>query len=344
MPVQAGSLSQSPYKGYSAQYKPMPVGHFGQPATFDDKWTNMFGSIDALSKPGGGDVSAVFVDGQRKRVNLVAIVLNVFLPWIMFSGVYMMVSFKFHYQRPGTMWLIVLACAFFVLMVASLGYKSKSRNRTPMWFTFATISLSIALVMAVVGGEWNYEYYTKAAYTINALNTYPHVNPAVERGTQLMDAGKVYFADGAKLDFAKGMGFKEEDIYCVVPITSGPAGSKLDTYDFWAVGVNCCSGGADFKCGEFNNPKARSGMRQINDDQRPFFRLAVQEAEAAYNIKATHPIFFTWVQDPLADMERLAVEGWRIYIVGVCCFFGVNALAVGLAVVGFSKLGHYPTF
>merc|ERR1719443_992372 len=116
------------------------------------------------------------------------------------------------------------------------------------------------------------------------MNSYPSVNPATKRGQQMMDSGRVYFAPGTALDVKKSMGFKNHDTYCVAPITNGC--DKLPTYDFWAVGVNCCNGASTaFRCGDFNNPHARSGLRVIREDQHPFFRLAVKQAEAAYNIK-----------------------------------------------------------
>ena len=38
--------------------------------------------------------------------------------------------------------------------------------------------------------------------------------------------------------------------------------------------------------GEYNNPGAHSGLRLLDDEQRPFYRLAVEQAEAAYSLKA----------------------------------------------------------
>eukprot|EP00438_Fugacium_kawagutii_P029114 Skav233711 [mRNA] locus=scaffold2120:100002:105477:+ [translate_table: standard] len=125
------------------------------------------------------------------------------------------------------------------------------------------------------------------------------VNPGREKGQQLMDAGRVYFEDGTGLDTSKSMAFRNLDRYCVAPIVFGQ------------VGVNCCSGTtADFRCGEFDNPKARSGLRLMRqmpraggletasermtvtlnqgEDQRPFFRLAVQQAEA--RAEASDPV------------------------------------------------------
>lgn len=96
-------------------------------------------------------------------------------------------------------------------------------------------------------------------YDIENLNTYPSINPAQEKGQQYMDAGRVYFADGTHLDKDFAHAFMNLDLYCVAPIVNGD--DPLETYDFWAVGINCCSGvSPDFRCGEFNNPHARAGL------------------------------------------------------------------------------------
>ena len=40
----------------------------------------------------------------------------------------------------------------------------------------------------------------------------------------------------------------------------------LRSYDFWAVGINCCNQGRDglFRCGEYANIHARSGLRYMD--------------------------------------------------------------------------------
>lgn len=293
-----------------------------------------FGAADA--RAGGG----IFMPGKRRRINLVAICSNIFVPWFAFSAVYAAMSFSLHYTRPTLAWACVLLGLGVAGLAGLLAQQTRQQQRDPMWYTFATIALLFAVLSAAIIGDANFWYNMQPFYDIENLNTYPSVNPARERGQQLMDAGRVYFSDGVGLDMRKGMGFQNMDMYCVAPIVSGE--EQLASYDFWAVGVNCCSGvSSDFRCGEFNNPHARSGLRLMRDDQRPFFRLAVQQAEAAYNIKSTHPLFFYWMQDPVAEMNSYRDEGFKFYLLGVFTHFAFNLFCVICAVVAFSKIGQY---
>jgi hypothetical protein len=273
-------------------------------------------------------------------MNLVAVCMNIFLPWFIFCTLFAAMSFSFHYQHPTLAWFLVLGGFFIAGVTAFLAYRTKQRDRDPMWYTFAALAILLATTLAMIFGDMNFWYNMQPFYDIGNLNTYPSVNPARERGQQLMDAGRVYFADGTGLDMAKAMGFKNLDLYCVAPIVNGQA--QLASYDFWAVGINCCSGvSSDFRCGEFNNPHARSGLRLMRDDQRPFFRLAVQQAEAAYNLKAAHPLFFYWMQDPVAEMNSYRDDGFKYYLLGIFTHFAFNLFCVICAVVGFSKMGRY---
>merc|ERR1719272_458129 len=103
------------------------------------------------------------------------------------------------------------------------------------------------------------------------------------------------------------MAFTHYNTYCVAPIVKKD--EALEFYDIWAVGVNCCStADPTFKCGNTGDGMARAGLRAVRDpeqlvwsqrgDEQLFFRLAVQMAEQAYNIKSEHPVFFHWMKDP----------------------------------------------
>jgi hypothetical protein len=99
------------------------------------------------------------------------------------------------------------------------------------------------------------------------------------------------------------------------------------TYDWWAVGVNCCDGNtaADFKCGEVNDPRSRSGMRLLSDTTRPFYLLAVQEWSATYGLPVKHPLFFTWVKDPLETENQLDNQAdadlwWYVFYTAIIGF------------------------
>jgi len=285
------------------------------------------------------EAKTVFVPGKRRRINLVAICLNVFVPFFMFASLYCAMSFKFHYKRPFACWMMALVYVFASLVTCGAARRSRMKDREPRWLYFTAGAFIFAVVTAVVFGNLNYQLNLLPYYEIDSLNTYPSVNPANDYGQELMDAGRVYFADGAGLDMKKATSFKNTDLYCVAPIVSGD--EKLSHYDFWAVGMNCCSGvSPDFRCGQFNNPKARSGLRLVWDNERPFYRLAVQMAAAQFNLNAPHPLFFQWIQDPVAELDDYLQAGWRFYLLGVSCHFAMNLFATLSAMVIFSKIGY----
>lgn len=218
-----------------------------------------------------------------------------------------------------------------------LAVRARFYDEPPHWYTFATLAFFTAISLAVVVGDMNFWYHMEPFYDLMFLAPYPDVNPSRDLGQQFMDAGRLYFASDAQLDLKKAEGFRSADMYCVAPVSIPNA--NVANYDFWAVGVNCCNGG-EFKCGEYTNPRAHSGLRLMREDQRPFFRLAVQQAEAAYNIKAQHPVFFQWVEDPLVELNTYRNEGFRWFWVGNIAFFIFDLFCVLCASIGFSKIGR----
>jgi len=283
--------------------------------------------------------------GDRRRLNVVPICLNLFLPWMLFSSLFAVMSFSIHYHSPQLANVMVLVGGIMVLIAGLLAYlawrkrQENFANRDPTWFIFGFIALLIGWILGTVFGSLNFTYNMQPYYDVLNLSSYPSVNPAKEKGQQLMDGGRVYFTEGSVLDRTKSMSFKNLDLYCVAPIVNTK--EPLQSYDFWAVGLNCCSSTtSDFRCGEFNNPHARSGLRLMRDDQRPFFRLAVQQAEAAYNIRATHPLFYYWTPDPVAEINSYRDDGFKYFLLGVFTHFLFNMFCVACAVVGFSKIGR----
>lgn len=283
-------------------------------------------------------------------MNAYAITLAFFIPWIIFCLSFALMSFHIHYQRPTLAWLLFGACAAlvgFVGIAATIIFMRKRNgdyDHAPSWIIFMFITMALALMLGTSLGYMNFWTFMQPYYDLTNLSHYTGVNPATMRGQQLMDAGQVTFAEGAQLDLSKSMGFQNLDTYCVAPITFSNEGGSLPlaSYDFWAVGLDCCSGNnADFHCGEFNNPNALSGLRLMNDNQRSFYRLAVQQAEAAYNVRATHPLFFYWMENPTNEVTAYKEDGYKYYFLGMVGHFFFQLAGVVTAVSCFSKMSHF---
>ncbi|CAJ1355738.1 unnamed protein product [Effrenium voratum] len=283
----------------------------------------------------------------RTRVNLVGVIVSLFIPWLVFIAIFSLWSFQIRYSSPGTVVAITLAigiplglyCLYRVQLScrALFGqYHLVETGRFTMWSLFIAVTAVIAFCLGMLSGSYNYAQNMRGTFDVQSLNAYVDVNPATMRGQELMDAGKVQFVAGADLDFRLANGFKNTDIFCVAPITVN--GANLASYDFWAVGKNCCSDQqSDFKCGAYKNSGIKGGVRITDDVDRDFYRLAVQQAMSAHAIKAIHPLFFEWTSDSSAQMLEDERAGYQIFLMGIMGHFVFQGILVAIAVGCFAK-------
>eukprot|EP00408_Alexandrium_pacificum_P050243 CAMPEP_0171242530 /NCGR_PEP_ID=MMETSP0790-20130122/45752_1 /TAXON_ID=2925 /ORGANISM="Alexandrium catenella, Strain OF101" /LENGTH=357 /DNA_ID=CAMNT_0011709361 /DNA_START=58 /DNA_END=1131 /DNA_ORIENTATION=- len=328
------------FNGYSGQgYN----GYSGQSAGYDTlasipiekHSSNRLGIPDVMRKP--------FLTGQRRRLNVIPVLVCWFLPWGLFIFDYWVSSFPVRYEMPWVFDLAMVASALvvFAFIVTAVTNRLKlfaRSDRDPSWLIFLALFMTVALVGGAFLGNRSYKKYMRPYLDFNNLNSYTDIYPNLMRGQQLMDAGVVLFAPGTRIDVSLSEGFKDGTQYCVAPIAFSNA--TPPTYDFWAVGTNCCSGTKpDFRCEGWNSEKY-GGLRLMDSHARGFYRLAVEQAEATYKIKAAHPLFFTWTRKPLQT-----VEGWEktvrsnfiLWIFGYGLF---QAFCVVAATLAFSRTGN----
>lgn len=267
--------------------------------------------------------------------------------------VFALVSFDVHYSSPVACWVciflltLVSVGTFAALMQRARVRQEKEMDDTyePMWYGFLCITCLLAIVLGIALGVHNFGLRMNTVYEYENLATYRNVDPASYVGQQLVDAGRVQFSNKTYLDISKSMGFKDTDVYCVVPIVSDKT-SPQTYHDFWAVGTNCCScgrncGSADYHCTGFNDARDRGGLRLMDDVSRPFYRLAVQQAEATYKIKTHKPLFFVWGEDPIKMTADLVTSAHQMYIFGIAAAFCVQVFFVATATLVFAKI--FPT-
>jgi len=304
-------------------------------------------NLDAIVKP-------PFFGRKRMRMNVVAVFVSLFVPWLLFTLLFADVSFRLHYKLPILCWAFVLLGIAVVLgLLAFAGFNiwqllKGSGDYQPTWYIFLSLTSFVAVVLGPVLGDANFWQNMAPYYDLKNLNEYNFVDPTRMRGQQMMDAGRVDFLQGATLDLKNAYAFQNLDTYCVAPITMYNPGmgtvTPLNSYDFWAVGVNCCGGNStstvNFECGAYKSKTAHQGLRLMVDDQRGFFRLAVQQAEAAHMIKATHPLFFYWSEDSTSQMNGYMEDAFKNFALWMAGFFAVQLCLVLTLSYILSKMGH----
>jgi hypothetical protein len=280
----------------------------------------------------------------RRRVNILSVALTIVLPWLMFVFVFGMLSFSLHYAHPGFCWLVVVAalliiglCGMYAL-VSLRKQKDGDARHEPTWILVFTILCFIAWCLGVSLGLYNFWSCMSPHYDMQALNTYSNVDVGQLSGSAVMDAGRVTFKAESFIDASKAVGFKDVDTYCVAPISPPKsAAGPLLTYDFWAAGVNCCSGASgDFHCGE-GKLELGGATRILNSEHTEKFTLATQQAASVFHFRVGHPIFLKTEADPLSAGGSAMDRGLKFYCLMALVMFGVNLFLVSVVLVLHSR-------
>lgn len=277
-------------------------------------------------------------------MNVLPMFLNLFVPWGFFLCVLGLTSFKTFYERPGVGYMIMTVIILFWLITVLIAWNRRRADPEPTWFSFFSLGIGVAIFVAWFFGNAIFERWSLPYHEIKDLKVIGHLDASKELGQNVMDAGIVYFADGNKIDATRSWHFKQDTVYCVAPIIKGTPGEAVpetQSFDFWAVGKDCCSmSSSDFRCGAYDNPLARSGVRVLGDKDRRFYRLAVEQSETLYGIMATHPIFFEWSQDPLEVVNSWNTKAFTTFVILTLLAFLISLCGVSFASCKFAWLGR----
>mmetsp|Transcript_101563 Transcript_101563/g.296052 ORF Transcript_101563/g.296052 Transcript_101563/m.296052 type:complete len:344 (-) Transcript_101563:16-1047(-) len=263
---------------------------------------------------------------HRRRLNCVSVLLAFILPWGLFLTSFSLATFSIHYTEPMATVLCVLV--IFVLSLNLLVTNVRDKSKTPesrFFPTYIGAACTVAVGLGWIIGDVTFWSFMHPSYEAERLAKYYNVDPSslisrsgevvATRGRRYQDAGQIYFSYQAIVDVNRSASFKMGDLYCVAPIVN-PTCSGSCGHDFWAVGKNCCSErGSEFWCDGFNNPRAKSGIRMLTTSTRPYYRLAVLQAEGMHGLSSTHPLFFRWVEDPVAQIAQWKRAGVRRFLV-----------------------------
>lgn len=302
-----------------------------------------------------GEVKDLLRRREHQTWPILFCLYTIVLPFILFAYLsYIMRSSFRHHSFWYAMAFGPLLCLGITVAASMKTIKGLRRGKPDrnalvfslcFWFAFGT---------ALYLGEMNWRQYAFAYYNYQDLAMYTNIDPARDKGESYMDAGSVYFKESSTILTSKAIAYQNAGVYCAAPIVRQPIEvqgtaqaadvnvqlPESGTIDFWAVGQDCCdTTGQNFKCGAVGKPFARSGLRMLRDDVRPFYLMAVQEWNAWIGLPSKHPLFFHWVEDPIVEVDNYLLKVASTYWMNVWAFLGANVCLCLMAFWGLKQAG-----
>jgi len=298
-------------------------------------------------KPPRGHGSTV-----RRQLNGLSVFLALVVPLALFVVTFWAMSFELYYYHPDYALIVVSSALLFSLVLGafavnarmhevkhglSSGGKHGEGPRT--WYYFVFWTSLLACILGICLGFVNMTWNTQRYYDYLGLRKVVNVDPGAMQGQQLIDAGEIDFKMGSKVDVKLHFQWHKGRTYCVAPIISSD-GAKLASYDFWAVGMDCCSSRPnDFSCGGVHMEKwpSPNGLRVMEDSEVQGYKLAVEQAVVANHIQSRQPIFLHMVSKPYLGIKRYFDDAKVFAFVSGICYFTMHFILVAIQTYTFGK-------
>jgi hypothetical protein len=113
--------------------------------------------------------------------------------------------------------------------------------------------------------------------------------------------------------------------YCVAPIVRGA--SNISKASFFAAGVDCCDCPVrTWRCGDWEDPFAAAGLRQVDNGNLAFFRFAAEKWGAQYDSSVDHALFFHFSRDPAKLQESYLKRLAYIFVLSLVVVMVLSCL------------------
>jgi len=284
---------------------------------------------------------SVFAPGHRIRMNIIPMFLNVFVPWGLWILIVGIAGFSLMYFHPGVAWTLIILIIVGWIGAFGMAVYARRQMADPQWFSYFALITAIAIIYGLIHGLVIYNLHNEGYFAITDLKRIDGVNPATDKGQNMMDGGVFTFVEGSRVDPTRSWHFKQGILYCVAPIIGSPVQPETLGYDFWAVGKDCCSvSSSDFRCGDAVNPASRTAVRVLGSSDMQMYKLAVEQTEALYNIQSPHPIFFQWYENAQAEIDSWSNAGFNSFLRHCAFFFVVCLFGMTLFSCKYSYIGR----
>lgn len=291
---------------------------------------------------------SAFTKGSRMRFNVLPLLVLSVVPWLIFVGVFGLTASEAVYYQSLWVYIAIAAVTVFWLACILVAVRARSSEPDPTWYAYFAMAVGIALFAGVICGSNLYEGYTLPVIELESLRTIKNLDVSKTSGKNVLDAGAFYFASGTEQSLWQSWHFKRApggDLFCVAPLAAaGGQAPETQSYDFWAVGKDCCSeAAADFRCGRPSNEDKPAALRITKEQDLVYYRLAVQQAESIHHYKSESPIFVEWYEDPEQQIDDWRTECYEHVIFGSILAFVYFLFLLTLFSVRYAWLGRrYP--